>query len=128
VRERGAPESDWFCLVSGGWYGMSLAPYVERFGDQLLVLFHDDVVTNPAEPFRAALQHVGADAAFMPPELSRIVFSNQQGRAGRKNQLTVADRRELWDYFRDDVAHLERMLGVDLSRWAPEVAAAAGGE
>ena len=128
VRERGAPESDWFCLVSGGWYGLSLAPYIEHFGDQLLVLFHDDVVTNPAEPFRAALQHVGADAAFMPPELSRIVFSNQQGRAGRKNRLTVDDRRELWDYFRDDVAHLERMLGVDLAHWAPEVAATASGD
>jgi hypothetical protein len=58
-----------------------------------------------------------------PTQLSRIVFSNQQGRAGRKNRLTVADRRELWDYFRDDVAHLEQMLGVDLSRWSPEVAA-----
>ena len=47
------------------------------------------------------------------------MFSNQSGRAGRKNQLTPEDRVELWEYFRDDVARLEQMLGVDLSRWAP---------
>ena len=128
VRERGAPESEWFCLVSGGWYGASLAPFVEQFGDQLLVLFHDDVIASPARPFRAALEHVGASADFTPPELSRVVFSNQGGRAGRKNQLSNADRVELWEYFREDVARLEATLGVDLSRWAPGVAAAASGE
>ena len=128
VRERGAPESDYFCLVTGGWYGASLAPYVEHFGDRLLVLFHDDVVGNPGKPFRASLQHLGAGADFTPPELSRVVFSNQRGRAARKNKLTVADRVELWDYFREDVARLEQMIGVDLSHWAPEVAAAASGE
>ena len=128
VRACGAPESEYFCLVAGGWYGASLAPFLEQFGDQLLVLFHDDVVASPARPFRAALQHVGADPDFAPPELSRVVFSNQLGRAGRKNQLTTADRVEMWEYFRQDVAQLEQMLGVDLSRWAPEVAAAASGE
>jgi len=128
VREGGAPESEWFCLVSGGWYAASLAPYAEHFGDQLLVLFHDDVTTNPARPFRAALEHVGADPDFTSPELSRVMFSNQRGRAGRKNQLTNADRIELWEYFRDDVARLEQMFGVDLAHWAPDVAAAASGE
>ena len=106
----------------------SLAPYVEHFGDQLLVLFHDDVTADPARPYRTALQHVGADPDFTPPDLSRVVFSNQVGRAGRKNRLTVEDRLELWEYFREDVARLEQMFGVDLSRWAPEVAAAASGE
>lgn len=128
VRQQGAPETDWFCLISGGWYGASLEGYVEHFGDQLLVLFHDDVAANPVKPFQAALRHVGADPDFTPEDLSRVVFSNQVGRAGRKNQLTADDRLELWEYFRDDVAHLERMLGVDLSRWAPGVAAAASGE
>jgi hypothetical protein len=128
VRERLPPESDWFCLVSGGWYAASLAPFVERFGDQLLVLFHDEVAADPARPFQQALRHVGADADFVPEDLSRVVFSNQGGRAGRRNQLTSEDRFELWDHFRDDVVRLEEMLGVDLSRWAPEVAAAAAGE
>jgi len=129
VRERGAPESDWFCLVSGGWYASSLQKYVELFGDQLLVLFQDDVAANPQRPFRAALRHVGADPDFSPDDLSRVVFSNQRGRKARKQQLSLDDRVELWEYFRDDVGHLERLLGVDLSRWAPAVTqAAAAGE
>ena len=124
VRERGAPESDWFCLISGGWYAASLA----AFGDQLLVLFHDEVATNPERPFQAALRHVGADPDFMPDDLSRVVFSNQRSRVARRNQLSIEDRVEMWDYFREDVAQLEDMLGIDLSRWSPDVAAAAAGE
>ena len=120
VRERRPPESDWFCLVAGGWYAASLERYLELFGEQLLVLFHDDVAVNPTKPYQAALKHVGADPDFVPKDLSTVVFSNQRGRAGRKNQLTAADRVELWEYFHKDVARLEGMLGVDLSRWSPE--------
>jgi Sulfotransferase domain len=121
IRERGAPESDWFCLVSGGWYAASLEPYINAFGDQLLVLFHDEVATDPARPFQAALRHIGADPEFTPEDLTRVVFSNQKSRAGRKNQLTIEDRFEMWDYFREDVARLEELLDVDLSRWTPQV-------
>jgi hypothetical protein len=125
VRERRPPQTDWFCLVSGGWYAASLEPFIDRFGDRLLVLFHDDVGANPAQPYRQALEHVGADADFTPASLSRVVFSNRRGRSARNSPLTNEDRVEMWDYFSDDVAKLERMLGVDLSRWAPNVAAAA---
>ncbi len=124
VRERRPPQTDWFCLVSGGWYAASLEPFVDRFGDRVLVLFQDDVGTDPAQPYRQALEHVGAAPDFVPAGLSRVVFSNRRGRAARNSPLTIDDRVEMWDYFRDDVARLEQMLGVDLSRWAPGVAAA----
>jgi len=120
VREQRPSESDWFCLVSGGWYASSLQPFLDRFGDQLLVLFHDQITDDPARPYEAALRHVGADPSFLPDALARVVFSNQRGRAGRKSPLPIEDRVELWEYFRDDVARLERMLGVDLSHWAPD--------
>jgi hypothetical protein len=128
VRDRRPPESDWFCLVSGGWYAASLEPFVERFGDRLLVLFHDEVAADPARPYQAALRHVGADTGFVPEDLSRVVFSNQRGRAARRSPLSIEHRVELWDYFREDVARLEQMLGVDLSRWTPDVAAATAGD
>jgi hypothetical protein len=128
VRARRPPQTDWFCLVSGGWYAASLTPFRERFGDRLLVLFHDDVDGDPGTPYRAALTHVGADSRFVPQHLSRVVFSNQRARVARAGALTDADRAELWEYFRDDVARLEQMLGVDLSRWAPGISAAAAGE
>jgi hypothetical protein len=124
VREFRPAESDWLCLVSGGWYAASLEPFLDRFGDQLLVLFHDQVAVDPAGLYRSALRHVGAaDTDFVPDGLSRVVFSNQRGRAGRRSPLTDEDRVELWEYFRADVGRLERMLGVDLSCWAPEVGA-----
>jgi Sulfotransferase domain len=119
VRELRPSESDWFCLVSGGWYAASLEPFLDRFGDQLLVLFHDQVAADPVRPYEAALRHVGADPTFVPDDLARVVFSNQRGRAGRKSPLSLEDRIELWEYFRGDVARLERLLGVDLSYWEP---------
>jgi hypothetical protein len=127
VRERRPVETDWFCLVTGGWYGASLGPFIEQYGDQVLVLFQDEVQSDPVRPYQRALRHVGANPDFVPDDLSRVVFSNQGGRAGRKNALTLEDRIELWEYFRDDVAHLELILGVDLSRWAPDVPNAAAG-
>jgi len=126
VREQRPAESDWFCLVSGGWYAASLRPFLDRFGDQLLVLLHDDVAADPERPYRAAVRHVGADPEFVPRNLSRVVFSNQQGRAGRRAPIAPEDRAELWEYFRDDVARLEAMLGIDLSSWAPDASADAG--
>jgi hypothetical protein len=125
VRERRPPETDWFCLVAGGWYAASLGPFIEQYGDQVLVLFHDEVATDPVRPYQRALQHVGANADFVPDDIERVVFSNQGGRAGRRNQLTSDDRVELWEYFRDDVARLEQILGIDLSRWSPDVPSAA---
>jgi hypothetical protein len=128
VRERRPAQTDWFCLVSGGWYAASLEPFADRFGDRLLVLFQEDVGTDPATPYRQALEHVGAAPDFVPASLSRVVFGNRRGRAARNSPLTIDDRVEMWDYFRDDVAQLEQMLGVDLSRWAPDVTAAAAAD
>jgi hypothetical protein len=127
AREHRPSESDWFCLVSGGWYAASLEPFVDRFGDQLLVLFQDQVAADPVRPYQAALRHIGAAETFVPADLSRVVFSNQRSRAARKSPLSAEDRVELWEYFRDDVARLERLLGVDLSAWAPEISEATEG-
>jgi hypothetical protein len=128
VRERRPARTDWFCLVSGGWYAASLEPFAERFGDRLLVLFQEDVGTDPATPYRRALEHVGAAPDFVPASLPRVVFGNRRGRVAHSSPLTLDDRVEMWDYFRDDVARLEQMLGVDLSRWAPDLTAAAAAE
>ncbi len=128
VRARRPPEKDWFCLVSGGWYARSLAPFVKHFGDQLLVLLHDDVSDDPAGVYEAALRHVGAEPGFVPGRISRVVFSNRRGTALHRYELSEDDRLEMWEYFRRDVARLEDMFAIDLSRWNPhgEPVAAAG--
>jgi Sulfotransferase domain len=119
ARERTPPEKDRFCLVAGGWYAASLEPFLEAFGEGLLVLWHDDIATDPVGVYDAALRHVGASPGFQPLELSKVVFSNRRGKAARLYELTDADRVDMWEYFRDDVARLERLFGVDLSRWEP---------
>lgn len=120
LRERTPPEKDRFCLVTGGWYGASLEPFVEHFGDQLLVLLHDDALDDPAGVYEAALRHVGASGGYFPRDLAQVRFSNRRGMLAQRYELTPEERVELWEHFRADVTHLEGMLGLDLSRWTPE--------
>ncbi len=119
VRERRPAENDRLCLVSGGWYAGSLQTYKREFGDQLLVLLHDDVLDDPARVYDAALRHVGAEPGFVPPDLSQPVFSNQRARSRGRYDLSADERREMWQYFRHDVARLSAMFDLDLSRWEP---------
>lgn len=119
VRERTPPEKDRFCLVSGGWYAASLAPYIKDFGPQLLVLLHDDAVDLPAVTYRAALRHIGAAEDFVPRDLTQVRFSGSRARPEHRHEPTPDERIALWHYFRDDVARLEEALGRDLSHWRP---------
>jgi hypothetical protein len=118
VRARRPPEKDRLCLVSGGWYAASLRPFLDTYGDSLLVLWQDDIGLDPTSVYESALAHVGASPDFRPEGLSKVIFSNRQD-FGSAYVLTYEDRLELWEYFRDDVARLEKLLGVDLTRWEP---------
>jgi hypothetical protein len=125
VRER-APEDDRLGIVSGGWYAASLRPYRDRFGDDLLVLLHDDLAVDPRRVYVRALEHVGADPGFVPGRLEQVRFSYREklasadpDGAGAEAPLSQEERVALWEFFRDDVAELEAMLGRDLSAWDP---------
>ena len=119
------PERDPIGLIAGGWYAESLAPFRERFGDQLLVLLHDDAVHAPTSVYECALRHIGASSNFIPADIDDIVWSNRQ--QSKHYELTVEERRELWKYFAEDVAALETMLERDLSTWSPDRMDHAGG-
>ena len=118
VRTR-PPEDDWLAVVTGGWYAASLQPYLERFDERLLVLLHDDVRAEPAGVYRVALEHVGATRDVVPAELGLMVSSNEDAAALLVPPLSAEERAELFEYFADDVARLEQLLGRDLSRWRP---------
>ncbi|MDQ1433492.1 MAG: hypothetical protein QOF59_308 [Actinomycetota bacterium] len=118
VRERRPPEKDRLCLVSGGWYAASLRPFLDTYGDNLLVLWQEDIALDPTTMYESALRHVGASPDFRPDALSKVIFSNRQD-FGSSYVLTYEDRLELWEYFRDDVARLETLLDVDLAHWEP---------
>jgi hypothetical protein len=117
-----APEDDWMGIITGGWYAASLQPFLDVFGDHLLVLLYDDIRPDPRRVFDCAVRHVGAAPGFLPPSLERVVFSNQRA-AELDAGPSAAERCELFEYFRDDVDRLEAILGRDLSMWRPHVVA-----
>lgn len=135
----GGPET----VITGGWYGASLAPYVEVFSDRLLVLIHDDLDVDPTGVYERAAAHIGADPDFVPETLTEVRHSAQAEAADRAAAepkrrwfrrerpapdeptsptvppLSAADRAEMYGYFADDVALLERLIDRDLSLWRP---------
>jgi Sulfotransferase family len=119
--ERTPPHQDQLGLISGGWYAASLAPYVELFGDQLLVLLHDDVVAEPAAAYARAVGHIGAAPHEAPVGVARVRES-QESLLPNVRRLTRADREQLHEYFRDDIAQLATLLDRDLSAWDPAAA------
>jgi Sulfotransferase domain len=116
-----APEDDPLGIISGGWYAASLEPFRAIFGDRLLVLLHDDVDDDPRGVYDIALQHVGLAADFQPGELARVRFSFQERPSAlpAARELTLDERRLLYEHFVDDIRRLEAMLGRDLSFWEP---------
>lgn len=113
------PEDDWLGLVTGGWYAASLEPFLDGFGEQVLVLVHDDIVRDPHGVFGQAVRHVGAAPGVVPDTLDEVVFSNRDATRSVP-QLSDSERSELFEYFRADVERLERLLGRDLSVWRPD--------
>jgi hypothetical protein len=112
------PEQDQLGLVAGGWYAASLRPYLERFGDQLLVLVYDDVLADPQAVYRRALAHIGASPDFLPMSIDRVRES-QEGLDHGVPPLDDEQRKAMYEYFRDDIAELEVMLGRSLASWGP---------
>jgi hypothetical protein len=128
---RTPPTEDRLNIVAGGWYHASLLPFWQEFGDQLLVVMQDDVRTRPEVVYDRALAHVGASPGFRPPDFGTVLFSNRpqaERRAGPEGygQLTDTDRAELYEYFRDDIARLEAMLGRSLDHWKLHIDPARG--
>jgi len=127
LARRTPPDRDAFGLIAGGWYAASLKPYQELFGDQLLVLLHDDITHAPHRAYERALAHIGASPDFAPSDLETVLFSTRQAEPagssepsnGRPRGLSTEDRQQLFAYFREDVRVLEKMIGRDLSRWDP---------
>ena len=111
------PEQDWMGIVTGGWYATSLEPYRALFGDQLLVVLHDDVRADPQRVYDEVRRHVGASVPAFPRTLDDVLRSNQQDSSF---EVAPEARREVFELFRDEVDRLERMLGRDLGMWRPD--------
>jgi hypothetical protein len=113
------PPGDRLSLVTGGWYAASLRPYVDRFGDQLLVVLTDDARDDPAGLYRRVLAHIGAPAADGPPDLDAVRFSNEP--TAGVEPFDPATRARLYELYAAEIDALERLIGRDLSAWRPAV-------
>jgi hypothetical protein len=121
VREASLAD-EWMGVIGGGLYAQSLRPFVERFGSQLLILLHDDVVAEPLDVFDQACAHVGASSGHVPDRLHDVLYSNRQSglyAKGLEMEISESDRYELFAHFRRDVEELEAMIGRDLAAWRP---------
>jgi len=116
VRDRD-PDLDELDLVGGGLYARNLLPFLETFGERLLVVVHDDVLADPGRIYRQVLTHIGADPDFVPPHLERQIFDDPG--VTDPQPLTPAQAFRLYDLFRGDVEELEAILDLDLRAWNP---------
>jgi hypothetical protein len=115
----GHPDIDALNLVSAGLYGQNLYPFWKRFGDQILLVLQDDVRTQPEKVYEDVLRHIGAPTGFVPNHLDTVLFSNRRTVRFSGPRPTHDQLCTLYNLYRDDVAELESMVGMDLTRWDP---------
>jgi hypothetical protein len=96
------PDDDPLGLITGGWYGRSLEPFALRFGHNLLVLYHDDVVADPETVMTDALAHLGA-TPFTSPTLHEVTNSGVRPLARRHPDHPILELGT--DHLRDIVGH-----------------------
>jgi hypothetical protein len=94
-------ESESAFHVAWSEYGRSLAPYLEHFGpDQLLVLYLEDLASNPTETLDRLLVFLGLEAGFRPPALGKVVHAGGGGnRIPHGARVWLRERalvRKLW--------------------------------
>jgi len=62
------PDNEVYFGVRGGMYADDLPDWVAEFGDDLLVLFFDDLVLHPHETVARAARFLGVDPAGLPAD------------------------------------------------------------
>ena len=98
----GGPETAALDLIGASVMFSSIYPFADRFGDQMQVLFYDDIVADPAAVYRSVLDHIGASSTFEPDDLARVRFSD----AHADIDVPAVDddqRLALWQWYRLDV-------------------------
>lgn len=106
-------------LLAEGMQWQCLRPYQEAFGDQLLIVFLDDVRADPAGTYRSVLRHIGADDSFVPPDIARPRFGDRGHPTPTGASLSA--RQWIYAWNRDDVNLLAAATGRDLTAWDPGV-------
>jgi hypothetical protein len=98
-----------YAYLERGRYVDQLAPWLERFGDDVTVTLLEDLVARP-ERIREVYAAIGVDPDFLPADLGTPV--NRSSDPGR--ELDDALRSRLRDHFADSDRALAELLGRPL--------------
>jgi hypothetical protein len=105
-------------VYAAGMFTEAVEQFRIRFGDQLLVVFYEDICDDPAAVYRTVLGHVGASTEFVPDGLERRRYVSHEhvpmAPLSRELRLAVFDQG-----YRTQAEELEELTGRDLSSWDP---------
>jgi sulfotransferase family protein len=101
-----------YAYLERGHYAGYLEPWLDAFGDDLHVLFLEELTADP-DAVGALYGRLGVDEAFRPPEAAEPVNASGYTGPGLPDDL----RARLREHFRDSDRALEQLLGRRLP-WA----------
>lgn len=103
-----------FAYIDRGRYSSQLLVYLGQFRrDQLCLLWHDDVRSQPDSVLSEAFRFLGVDDAFRPSRLSTPKNSADYG----NTRLSADDREFVIRQLRDEIEGLADLTGRNLDRW-----------
>lgn len=109
----------YFAEIAASIQGLAVHAFRQRLGDQLLVVFRDDIIADPAQAYRSVLEHIGADPAFVPDGIATVRFDDAA--VVGLERPTLEEHQALYSWWRVDVDQLAEHEGRDLSAWDPGV-------
>jgi Sulfotransferase domain len=101
-----------FAYLERGRYVDYLGPWLDRFGDDLTVLFLEEMRSGPGA-VEALYATIGVDPAFRPPAPGTVVNESRQPKPRLDDHLLA----RLREHFHDSDRALSRLLGRALP-WA----------
>jgi hypothetical protein len=103
-------------LIAGSAYADCVREFIVRFGEQLLVVFFEDLRDDPAGVYQRVLSHIGASTDFVPDGIERVLFRPHETVPVRR--LTTEERETIYrGWYVASVRELEELTGRDLSSW-----------
>jgi hypothetical protein len=98
-------------LLEFGFYAEQLGRFLDRFGRNVWVGFHEDFKNRPLEVYQNICRFLGVAQEFSPCMDRRYLVAQVPRR------MDPADRHYLLDFYRQDIGKLASLLDRNLDHW-----------